>query len=125
MATLTIRNLSDRVRDRLRVRAAKRGLSMEAEARNILAQAADTIGDRKPALSVAELQQWIATNRKKPRGDKNDSMSLIRDRRREAILDVINVGEDPAAVFGDNYRRVLSESDWTEDHVRGLTRKPR
>lgn len=36
MATLTIRNLSDHVRDRLRVRAAENGRSMEAEARMIL-----------------------------------------------------------------------------------------
>ncbi|AUN39376.1 Trafficking protein A (plasmid) [Tsukamurella tyrosinosolvens] len=36
MATLTIRNLPDHVRDRLRVRAAENGRSMEAEARMIL-----------------------------------------------------------------------------------------
>ncbi len=39
MATLTIRNLPDRVRDRLRVRAAENGRSMEAEARTLLEQA--------------------------------------------------------------------------------------
>jgi plasmid stability protein len=124
MATLTIRNLPDRIRDRLRVRAAKRGVSMEAEARNILAQAADTTGDRKPTLSVAELQQWIAANRKRQHAEKNDSTALIRDRRRETILEVIRAGDDPARVFGDNYRRVLSEADWTEDHVKGLMRQP-
>lgn len=37
MATLTIRDLDDRVRDRLRVRAARNGRSMEAEVRAILA----------------------------------------------------------------------------------------
>lgn len=36
MATLTIRNLPDHVRDRLRVRAAENGRSMEAEVRTIL-----------------------------------------------------------------------------------------
>jgi plasmid stability protein len=36
MATLTIRNLDDRVRARLRVQAAKHGRSMEEEAREIL-----------------------------------------------------------------------------------------
>lgn len=36
MATLTIRNLDDDVRDALRVRAAKNGRSMEAEVRAIL-----------------------------------------------------------------------------------------
>ena len=38
MATLTIRNLPDDVRDRLRVRAARNGRSMEAEAREALAR---------------------------------------------------------------------------------------
>jgi len=37
MATLTIRGLDDEIRDRLRVRAAEHGRSMEAEARAILA----------------------------------------------------------------------------------------
>lgn len=36
MATLTIRNLDDRLKGRLRVRAATRGRSMEEEARQIL-----------------------------------------------------------------------------------------
>lgn len=39
MATLTIRNLPEDVRDRLRVRAAENGRSMEAEARLALAEA--------------------------------------------------------------------------------------
>ncbi len=36
MATITIRNLPDEVRDKLRVRAAQNGRSMEAEARETL-----------------------------------------------------------------------------------------
>jgi plasmid stability protein len=40
MATLTIRNLPDDVRDRLRVRAAQRGRSMEAEVRQVLIDSA-------------------------------------------------------------------------------------
>lgn len=39
MATLTIRGLDDGVKERLRVRAARRGRSMEAEVRAILAGA--------------------------------------------------------------------------------------
>ena len=39
MATLTIRGLDDDIRDRLRMRAAVHGRSMEAEARSILAEA--------------------------------------------------------------------------------------
>jgi antitoxin FitA len=39
MATLTIRDLDDELRARLRVRAAERGRSMEAEVREILRDA--------------------------------------------------------------------------------------
>ena len=39
MATLTIRNLPDAVRDKLRILAAQNGRSMEAEARNLLTSA--------------------------------------------------------------------------------------
>ena len=39
MATLTIRNIDDTIKERLRVRAAMRGHSMEEEARVILRQA--------------------------------------------------------------------------------------
>ncbi len=39
MASMTIRNLDDRVKTRLRVRAAEHGRSMEDEAREILAAA--------------------------------------------------------------------------------------
>lgn len=39
MAALSIRDLDDDVRDRLRVRAARNGRSMEAEARTILTDA--------------------------------------------------------------------------------------
>jgi antitoxin FitA len=42
MAAISIRNLDDETRDRLRVRAARHGRSMEAEARAILAAAVDT-----------------------------------------------------------------------------------
>ena len=125
MATLTIRNLSDRVRDRIRVRAAKRGVSMEAEARSILAQAVEPHSDRKQSQTVAELQHWIAANRKRSQSDQNGSAALIRDRRRETILEAIRAGEEPAEVFGDNYRRVLAEADWTLSDVKRLMRTSR
>jgi plasmid stability protein len=38
MATLTIRNLPDEVRDKLRLRAARKGRSTEAEVRSVLAE---------------------------------------------------------------------------------------
>jgi plasmid stability protein len=53
MATLTIRNLPDTVRDRLRVRAAENGRSMEAEARQTLVEAFEE-GAPEKKLSAAE-----------------------------------------------------------------------
>jgi len=46
MATLTIRNVDAAVKERLRVRAARHGRSMEAELRSILSEAVE--GDRDP-----------------------------------------------------------------------------
>jgi antitoxin FitA len=50
MASITIRNLNDEVKRRLRVRAAEHGRSMEEEAREILRQ---VVGQEKPAHNLA------------------------------------------------------------------------
>jgi plasmid stability protein len=50
MASITIRNLDDDVKRRLRVRAAEHGRSMEEEAREILRQ---VVGQEKPAHNLA------------------------------------------------------------------------
>jgi plasmid stability protein len=81
MAILNIRNLDPEVHKALRLRAAKAGRSMEAEAREILTLA---VAPRAPkAEVVAEVQ--AAFDRlygdKKP---KNASDELIKERRREA-----------------------------------------
>jgi plasmid stability protein len=55
MATLTIRNLADDVRDRMRVEAAKNGRSMEEEARQFLSQG------YAPKLSLEELRKKLDT----------------------------------------------------------------
>ena len=47
VASMTIRNLDDRVKARLRVRAAEHGRSMEDEAREILASA---LAEERPHL---------------------------------------------------------------------------
>ena len=54
MASITIRNLDDETKERLRVRAAHRRRSMEEEARNILREAlnAETTMPRNLAKSV-------------------------------------------------------------------------
>ena len=54
MATLTIRNVDDRLKGRLRVRAALRGQSMEEEARQILRAALD-----EPEPAATNLAQRI------------------------------------------------------------------
>jgi plasmid stability protein len=48
MATVSIRDLDDGVRDRLRVRAARNGRSMEAEMRAILTAAVTDDGPQYP-----------------------------------------------------------------------------
>ncbi|MGH7089570.1 MAG: FitA-like ribbon-helix-helix domain-containing protein [Stellaceae bacterium] len=54
MATLTIRNVDAAVKERLRVRAARHGRSMEAEVRSILSAAVAADRDqREPNLAEA------------------------------------------------------------------------
>ena len=53
MTTLTVRNVDPELRDRLRVRAALNGRSMEAELRNLLAEALRDGGSRRE-LNLAE-----------------------------------------------------------------------
>jgi plasmid stability protein len=84
MATLTIRNLPDRVRDELRVRAAQNGRSMEAEARAVLA----SNFAEKPALSETEKRRRVKAIQKamRPYAPKGNlaSEELIAERRLEA-----------------------------------------
>ena len=82
MAILNIRNFNDASHRRLRMRAARNGRSMEAEARAILEQAvaADAGQD---AVVAADLQQFVADLYE---GDlpQDASESLIAARREEA-----------------------------------------
>jgi len=56
MASLTIRNLEDGVKARLRVQAARHGRSMEEEARSILRQA---VGGGPASISLADLADTL------------------------------------------------------------------
>lgn len=70
MASITIRDLDDRLKRRLRIRAAEHGRSMEEEAREILRQAIDrraapanlgeAIHRRFAALGGAELESMAS-----------------------------------------------------------------
>lgn len=75
-ATITIRNLDGRVKDRLRLRAAENGRSMEAEARSILS---DTLA--KDIGAQPNLAEAI--------------------RRRVAPLGGIDLDEHPAMEIGE------------------------
>ena len=80
MATLNIRKLPEEVRARLRIRAARAGRSMEAEARAILSAAVRK--EERPRFDPAELQDFIAgLFRGKP---PRLTDQLIAERRREA-----------------------------------------
>lgn len=79
MAVLTIRNVPEEVRARLRLRAAEAGRSLEAEVRAILA-AASSRHECKPASA---LQEWVDKlyGKRKPRRVVD---TLIADRRKAA-----------------------------------------
>lgn len=59
MAVMTIRNLDDEVRDKLRVRAALHGRSMEAEARAILTAAVDSPIERNLLDALGEMREIL------------------------------------------------------------------
>ena len=149
MATLTIRNLPDDVRKRLRVRAAENGHSMEAEARQILAAsvAAADSGDQpkrksgprireaavRPdaatvGLTVDERATWTEFRALVRANLPSDARAgdvvdqLLRDRRRENIQEICKEGEDPRAVFGDNYAETLASAGLSEFDVEALRR---
>jgi antitoxin FitA len=57
MAAITVRNLDDHVKQRLRVRAARHGRSMEAEVRAILI---DAVAEEEPKNLLMALHQRFA-----------------------------------------------------------------
>ena len=79
MAVLNIRNLPDDVRDRLRVRAARRGRSMEAEVRAILTAAVTESAPESPS----SLPEWVDRlyGKRKPKAVVE---TLITERRKES-----------------------------------------
>ncbi len=85
MAVLNIRNLPNQVHTRLRIRAAKAGRSMEAEARTILTVATEP---REIKISVDALQHWVDQlyGAEKP---TNVVADLIAERRAEAAASAV------------------------------------
>ncbi|MDL2402978.1 FitA-like ribbon-helix-helix domain-containing protein [Rhizobium mayense] len=61
MASMTIRNIDDHLKARLRIRAAAHGRSMEDEARDILRAALSAEDKRQPNLAEAIRRRMAAT----------------------------------------------------------------
>lgn len=83
MASLSIRNVPESIRRGLRIRAARRGRSMEAEARQILADAVR--GETGKPFDPSSLQDFVSSlfPGKPPRL----TAALLRERRREARME--------------------------------------
>lgn len=82
MAVMTIRNIDDAIKKRLRVRAAVNGRSMEDEARDILRSALSTDEPRSRNLAQAIRQRFAALGGVE-----------LPDTRREAIRRPPDFGE--------------------------------
>ena len=54
MASITVRNLEDKIKRRLKVRAAENGRSMEQEVREILKSVLDTTGSPKTGADLVK-----------------------------------------------------------------------
>lgn len=75
MATIIIRHLDDQVAERLRLQARLRGVSVEEEARRVLAEGTQ--------VSRAEIAARAAAIRARQRPDRSRGVELIRqDRKR-------------------------------------------
>jgi plasmid stability protein len=73
MATIIIRNLDDEVADRLRLQARLRGVSVEQEARRLIAQGTQ--------VSRAEIAARAAAIRARQRPHHSRAVDLIREDR--------------------------------------------
>jgi antitoxin FitA len=98
MASLTIRNLDERVKQNLRMRAAARGISMEEEARQALTAIPEMIQNTqneatksetvRKRMTVAELMAWIDSL---PKGKPTDPRYETLDHK--TLTDLIWEGE--------------------------------
>jgi plasmid stability protein len=125
MAVLTIRNLPDEVRTRLRVRASRNGRSMEAEARAILTGAVNAPAPEDLPKAIADLQSWIAKagGKRAKAAESHKVDAFIRERRRNAIREAIDDGYHPRNLFKGDYPRILSEAGWTQEYVQHLLKQ--
>lgn len=80
--TLTIRNLDEEVKQKLRIRAARHQTSMEAEARAILTQAVEELDDDAKASELVMLERRkrieAVMGLWKDRGTTDELMAITR-----------------------------------------------
>ena len=87
MASITIRNLDERVKQNLRKSAAAHGVSMEQEARKILSEKFAPV-QKKPKMSAKEFRIWLDSI---PTGEPLDQRYVTMDHK--TLSDMISEGE--------------------------------
>ena len=116
MATLTVRDLPDDVRDKLRIRAAENGRSMEAEVRSLLAA---SVGESRPALDraawearVREMQAAFAPYRNSQSSVVDELIAERREeaRREDAEVPLVYDGQDSATSSRKSQAEKLAEA---------------
>jgi antitoxin FitA len=108
MATLTIRNLPDEVRDRLRIAAAERGRSMETEARAALTERfGSAAGPEFDIEAVTQQVQAAFAPYRAQRGSAVDE--LIAERRIEAWKETLEALRDLRSGKGQDRNRCRGE----------------
>ena len=80
MATIIIRNLDDLVAERLRLRARHKGISVEEEARRVLAD-----GTKITRKEIAEEAAAVRARQKPHQSRAEDIIRHYRDRPRAAV----------------------------------------
>ena len=96
MTSLTIRNVDDATKQRLRMRAARHGVSMEEEVRRILkealrpAEAPSGLGKRlRDRFAGLTAEEFVVPRRHAPRGDRDTTDFALIDG-----LEVVNPWTD-------------------------------
>ena len=111
MATLTIRDLDDEIRDKLRVRAAQKGVSMEAEVRSILGEAVRAVPDD------SMLEQLRRHREKEPRFAESAQEPQPDDwypRMRRRMAETNGYWPDDFVDFASNIRKLPDEMTYEE-----------
>ena len=102
MASITIRNLDDDIKQRLRVRAAEHGRSMEEEAREILREAPGCLvidkrengGYVTPVECVGDYATFISRIREDATIENGINMWVVSDNlRKGAALNTVQIAE--------------------------------